>query len=97
MAFIDLNLESPLGPLYHWGARKHGYPITSEPLGVDYAAAKARCDEFLNPAFDSWRTGGSSDDLAKPRAVVGTFDWVGRSLPIEQQVWQATRPYPRKL
>jgi hypothetical protein len=49
--------------------------ITSEPLGADYAAAKARCDDFLNPALDSWRTGGATDELAKPRALVGTFDW----------------------
>jgi hypothetical protein len=36
---------------------------------------KARCDDFLNPAFDSWKTGGATDELAKPRALVGTFDW----------------------
>jgi hypothetical protein len=47
----------------------------SEVLGTDYAAAKARCDDFLNPAFDGWKTGGASDELAKPRALVGTFDW----------------------
>jgi hypothetical protein len=34
------------------------------------------CDDFLNPAFDSWRTGGATDDLTKPRAVVGSFDWL---------------------
>ena len=67
------------GIRYYWNAptwaRKRGYPITSEPLGPDYGAAKARCDELLNPAFDSWRTGGTTDELAKPHALVGTFDW----------------------
>jgi hypothetical protein len=70
---------SASGLRYYWNApswaRKRGYPITSEALGTDYAAAKARCDDFLNPTFDSWRTGGDSDELAEPRALVGTFDW----------------------
>ena len=43
--------------------------------GTNYAAAKTRCDDFLNSTFASWRTGGATDDLAKPRALVGTFDW----------------------
>jgi hypothetical protein len=67
------------GLRYYWNAptwaRKREYPITSEALGTDYAAAKARCDGFLNPAFDSWRTGGATDELAKPRILIGTFDW----------------------
>jgi hypothetical protein len=71
--------RSVSGLRYYWNAptwaRKRGYPITSEPLGMDYAAAKARCDEFLNPAFDSWRTGGATDALEKPRALIGSFDW----------------------
>jgi len=50
---------------YYWNApswaRKRGCPIKSEALGADYGAAKARCDTFLNPLFDSWRTGGASD------------------------------------
>ena len=68
------------GLRYYWNsptwARKRGYPTTSEPLGTDYAAAKSRCDTVLNPAFDSWRTGGKSDAAAKPRALVGSFDWL---------------------
>jgi hypothetical protein len=50
---------------YYWNApswaRKRGCPITSEPLGTDYGAAKARCDIFLNPTFDIWRTDGATD------------------------------------
>ena len=65
---------------YYWNAptwaRKRGCPITSEALGTDYGAAKVRCDTFLNPAFDSWRTSGASDENLQPRAVIGSFDWV---------------------
>jgi hypothetical protein len=72
--------RSASGVRYYWNApswaRKRGHTITSDALGSDYAAAKARCDDFLNPAFDSWRTGGVADDLAKPRALVGSFDWL---------------------
>jgi hypothetical protein len=67
------------GIRYYWNAptwaRNRGYKLTSEALGSDYAAAKDRCDTFLNPAFDSWKTGGNSD-AAKPRAVVESFDWI---------------------
>jgi hypothetical protein len=67
------------GVRYYWNAptwaRKRGYPMASEALGTDYAAAKARCDEFLNPAFDSWRTGGATDTVV-PRGLVGSFDWL---------------------
>jgi len=65
---------------YYWNApswaRKRSCPITSEPLGTDYGAAKARCDNFLNPTFDSWRTSGATDENIQQRAVVGSFDWV---------------------
>lgn len=80
---------SARGLRYYWNApswaRKRGYPITSEALGVDYAAAKARCDDFLNPSFDSWRTGGATDELAKPRALVGTFDWAVSSYKADKK------------
>ena len=66
------------GIRYFWNAptwaRKRGCPIKSEALGIDYAAAKARCDDYLNPLFNSWLTGGNSD--AKRRAPVGSFDWL---------------------
>ena len=67
------------GVRYYWNApswaRKRGCPVKSEALGADYGAAKARCDTFLNPLFDSWRTGGASDVDVKKRAIVGSFDW----------------------
>jgi hypothetical protein len=63
---------------YFWNApswaRKQSCPIKSEALGTDYAAAKARCDDYLNPLFKSWLTGGDSD--AKRRAPIGSFDWM---------------------
>ena len=57
-------------------ARVAGCTIENEPLGTDYAAAVERAEMVLLPAFDSWRSGGSTDvqvaDVAKP----GTLDWV---------------------
>jgi hypothetical protein len=64
---------------YFWNAptwaRQKGCPIKSEALGSDFAVAKARCDEVLNPILDSFRTGGATDTSVK-RLVVGTFDWL---------------------
>ena len=69
---------TPGGLRYYWNApswaRKRGCPIKSEALGADYGAAKARCDDYLNPLFKSWRTDGASD--AKRTASVGSFDWL---------------------
>jgi hypothetical protein len=66
------------GIRYFWNAptwaRKRSCPIKSEALGTDYAAAKARCDDYLNPLFKSWLTGGDSD--ARRRAPIGVFDWI---------------------
>jgi hypothetical protein len=66
------------GIRYFWNAptwaRKKSCPIKSEALGPDYAAAKARCDDYLNPLFKSWRTGGDAD--ARRRAPGGSFDWL---------------------
>jgi hypothetical protein len=56
-------------------ARKARCPIRNEPLGTDYAAAMERAETVLLPAFDSWRTGGTSD-AAPRRPVSGTLDWV---------------------
>lgn len=65
---------------YYWNApswaRKRGYQVKSEALGPDYAVAKARCDDVLNPMFDSWRTGGVSDGAGTRRVIVGAFDWL---------------------
>jgi hypothetical protein len=58
-------------------ARRAGCPMKNEPLGTDHNAAVQRAETILLPAFDSWRTGGSSD--AKSTSVVattGTLDWV---------------------
>jgi hypothetical protein len=66
------------GARYFWNAptwaRKRGCPIKSEALGTDYAAAKARCDDYLNPLFKSWLTSGESD--ARRQAPVASFDWL---------------------
>jgi hypothetical protein len=47
---------------YYWGAptwaKRNGCPVASEALGTDYAVAKQRCDDILNPQFDAWRTHG---------------------------------------
>ena len=44
---------------YYWvpptWAVKAGCKMRSEALGTDYAEAKRRCDELLNPHFDAWR------------------------------------------
>jgi hypothetical protein len=62
---------------YFWDAptwaRKRKCPVHAEALGTDYANAKQRCDEILNPQFDAWRIGG---DARKPGVVPGTFDWM---------------------
>jgi hypothetical protein len=43
-------------------------------LGTDYAAAKQRCDDILNPQFTAWRVGGEAPPSSK--AALGTFDWM---------------------
>lgn len=59
-------------------ARKAGCPIQNEPLGTDYDAAVERAEKILLPAFDSWRSGGATDENKKVTAVAtsGTIDWV---------------------
>jgi hypothetical protein len=57
-------------------ARKAGCPMKNEALGVDYDAAVARAENVLLKAFDSWRTGGDSDEGVPPVAAPGTLDWV---------------------
>jgi hypothetical protein len=56
-------------------ARKAGCPVKNEPLGTDYDAAVRRAETVLLPAFDSWLSGGASDELPKI-AAFGTLDWV---------------------
>jgi integrase len=64
---------------YYWApptwALKKGCPLPREALGIDYAAAKCRCDEVLNPQLLGWmklRDGGERSPQLEP----GTFDWM---------------------
>lgn len=67
---------------YYWNppswAAKGGCPLHGEALGTDYAEAKKRCDEVLNPQLDAWRTKGETGVLAPGEAKLtpGTFDWL---------------------
>src|SRR5450830_1475403 len=56
-------------------ARKAGCPLQNEPLGTGYETAVARAETILLPAFDAWRTGGTSDKVPTV-AAPGTLDWV---------------------
>jgi hypothetical protein len=64
---------------YYWDApswaKKNGCTLSSEALGGDYAAAKQRCDELLNPQFDAWRNDDSAS-ITFNHPQVGTFDWL---------------------
>ena len=64
---------------YYWvpptWAVKAGCKMRSEALGTDYAEAKRRCDEVLNPHFDAWRLRDETPP-ADERTVAGTFDWM---------------------
>jgi hypothetical protein len=65
---------------YYWNpptwSKKKGCTLGSEALGTDYAQAKQRCDEVLNPHFDAWLAGNSPEAIATDRPAVGTFDWM---------------------
>jgi hypothetical protein len=65
---------------YYWDpptwAKKKGCTLGSEALGGDYARAKQRCDEILNPQFDGWLPGNSPAAIVSDRPAVGTFDWM---------------------
>lgn len=56
-------------------ARRAGCPVRSEALGVDYQVAVARAEHLLLPAFDSWRSGGASDERSIA-VTPDTLDWV---------------------
>jgi hypothetical protein len=64
---------------YYWDAptwaRRSGCPVASEALGTDYAVAKQRCDDVLNPQFDAWRTNGEIDST-RDRPLPNSFDWM---------------------
>jgi hypothetical protein len=55
---------------------KKGCTLGSEALGGDYARAKHRSDEVLNPQFDAWLSGNSPKTIGTDRSAVGTFDWM---------------------
>jgi hypothetical protein len=65
---------------YYWDpptwAKKKGCTLSSEALGDDYARAKERCDDVLNPQFDGWLAGSSPEAIVSNRPAVGTFDWL---------------------
>ncbi len=56
-------------------ARKAGCPVRNEALGADYDVMVQRAETVLLPAFDSWRSGGTSDASVSVVAP-GTLDWV---------------------
>src|SRR5262245_13211375 len=57
-------------------ARAQGCPLRNEPLGSDYGEAVQRAETILLPAFDSWRSGGTTDAPAREIAKTGTLDWL---------------------
>lgn len=65
------------GASYYWNvptwARKKGCQLSNEALGGNYAVAKQRCDDLLNPQLDAWRQGS---EPAPPRNITGTMDWM---------------------
>jgi hypothetical protein len=82
---------------YYWviptWAKNNGCTLHIEALGTDYADAKKRCDEVLNPQFDAWR---KCEEIALPsdRAVPGTFDWmvaIYKSSPLYRKLPVKTR------
>jgi hypothetical protein len=82
---------------YYWTipawAKQNGCTLAIEALGTDYAEAKSRCDELLNPQLDAWR---KREEIALPfdRATPGTFDWmvaVYKSSPLYRKLPARTR------
>jgi Phage integrase family len=81
---------------YYWQpptwAKSQGCPMLAEALGVDFAQAKVRCDEVLNPQFDSWRTGSVTTSIE--RLSQGSFNWMitlYKSSPRYSELPQKTR------
>ncbi len=63
---------------YYWQpptwARKRGCLVPAEALGMDYAQAKRRCDDILNPQFQAWL---HCEELSGvTRSLPGTFAWL---------------------
>ena len=81
---------------YYWQvptwARKISCPCHSVALGIDYAEAKRRCDEILNPQFRAWLRPGEASDPSRPPPC--TFDWlvsVYKSSPKYRSLSSGTR------
>lgn len=76
------------GVAYFWEApgayRKAGFPIPSEALGSDYAAASARADR-LNATLDAWRGGRGAERVARDE---GTVRWWLHVYQSETQAWR---------
>ena len=78
--YLEAKALKSGGVAHYWNppswARKAGCPVRAEALGQDYAAAKKRCDDILNPQFDAWRLG--RDGAAEPAQgpATGSFDWL---------------------
>lgn len=53
-------------------AKCKGFSLRPETLGNDYAVAKARCDQLLNPTFDDWRNAENPSE----RLQSGTLLWL---------------------
>jgi hypothetical protein len=80
-------------------AKKAGCPVRGEALGSDYAEAKRRCDEGLNPQFVGWRSRGQ-ESFSISHAAIGSFDWmiaIYRSSPKFPKVVQTRRSYEAAL
>jgi Phage integrase family len=82
---------------YYWvipsWAKRNGCPLVIEALGTDYADAKKRCDELLNPQLDAWR---KREEIFLPsdHAEHGTFDWMVatyKSSPLYRKLLDKTR------
>ncbi len=82
---------------YYWDipswAKRNGCTLKLEALGIDYADAKKRCDEVLNPQLDAWR---KREEIALPslHAAPGTFDWMialYKSSPLYRKLPAKTR------
>jgi hypothetical protein len=57
-------------------ARRDGCLLQAEALGTDYNEAVKRAETVLLPAFDSWLSGGASDDATTIVSKSGTLDWL---------------------
>jgi hypothetical protein len=82
---------------YYWTipswAKRNGCTLKIEALGTDYADAKKRCDEMLNPQFAAWRK-REDIDLPSDHAAYGTFNWmvaIFKSSPLYQKLPAKTR------